>query len=232
MSETYLVTGAARGLGRALTQALVRDGHRVFATGRNLNDVETLAQEFGSNQGQIVPIEMDVSQDQSVSAAVDQVSHLTRHLDGLVNNAGVILEAGASLVDLSPDDLAETINTNAIGALRTTQAFRSLLENSDNPRIVNVSSGMGVMADMGAGTTAYRASKAAMNVISLQSHFALSPRSIRVVSVCPGWVRTDMGGASATRSIDEGIAGILSALATGPDGPSGRFMRDGKPISW
>jgi len=225
-----LVTGAARELGRALTQALVRDGHFVFAAGRSLKNLKTLARELGSDQGQIVPIEMDVSQDQSVAAAFDEVSRQAQHLDGLINAAGVILEGGASLLDLSPDDLAGTINTNAIGALRTTQSFCSHLDNSQNPRIVNVSSGMSVMADKGAGTTAYRASKAAMNVISLQLHLALSPRSIRVVSVCLGWVRTGMGGAFATRYLDEGIAGILSALATGPDGPSGQFMRDGAPI--
>ena len=232
MSERFLITGAGRGLGRALTEALVDDGHHVFATGRRLKDVQALAQDIAHKGGQIVPIEMDVSSDESVASAFEQVQSFSYRLDCLVNNAGVILETGLGFVDLPANMLSKTLDTNAIGAFRTTQAAIVLLENSTNPRIVNVSSGMGVMAGMGAGTTAYRASKAAMNVISLQAHFALSARGIRVLSVCPGWVRTDMGGDAAARSLTEGIAGILSAVATGPDGPSGQFMRDGTVIPW
>ena len=232
MQETILVTGATRGLGRALTEALVKRGTRVIATGRSAPELENLTQSLRTERGEVVPIAMDVSEDQSVFEAAQKVADITGHLDGLVNNAGVILESGQSFVDLSPDTLAATLSTNAIGAFRTTQAFRELLSNSANPRIVNVSSGMGVMEGMGPGTTAYRASKAAMNVISLQAHFALRPQGIRVMSICPGWVRTDMGGPSAARDLTEGIAGILWAIDTDADGPSGKFFRDGREISW
>lgn len=232
MTETIVITGATRGLGRALAEALSSLGNRVFATGRKRADVEDLARGLRPNSGDFIPIEMDVANDKSVETAQLQIAAQTGHIDCLVNNAGVILETGVDLVDLPPDILLKTLNTNAIGALRTTQAFCGLLQDSANPRIINVSSGMGVMAGMGPSMTAYRASKAALNVISLQSHFALSPLGIRVMAVCPGWVRTELGGASATRSLAEGIEGILSAVATQPLGPSGVFLRDGKIVPW
>lgn len=232
MQEDILVTGATRGLGRAVTDALAKQGHRVFATGRDLKKLNELSKSLVPLDGEVIAVEMDVSNDGSVSEGASQVETLTDRLDCLVNNAGVILEGGRAFNALSAEMLSQTLETNAIGAFRTTQAFRHLLSKSANARIVNVSSGMGVMAGMGPGTTAYRASKAAMNVISLLSYFALKPQGIRVMSVCPGWVRTDMGGASATRDLAEGIRGILWAVETGTDGPSGRFFRDGREIDW
>ena len=112
------------------------------------------------------------------------------------------------------------------------QNFSSLLAKSQNPRIVNVSSGMGSLTDMGSGTMAYRLSKACLNVISIQAQHELADQKIRTLTVCPGWVKTDMGGANATRELSEGIAGILWAAKTGPEGPSAGFFRDGKPIPW
>ncbi len=232
MAENILITGATRGLGRALTETLAEKGHRVFATGRDLGALESLAKSAKEFEGLIEPVEMDVSSSTSVARAAEQIVGLADHLDCLVNNAGVILEGGHGFSELTPDVLAETVNTNAIGAFRTIQSFTELLAHSKNARIVNVSSGMGVMAGMGPGSTAYRTSKAAMNVISLQAHHALSPQGIRVLSVCPGWVRTDMGGASASRAIGEGVHSLLWAAETQADGPSGKFFRDGRAITW
>lgn len=230
--EHTLITGATRGLGRALAETLAQRGHRVFATGRDLDVLQELARTLNGSAGSVEPIEMDVASNDSVTQAAKKIMGLVDRLDCLVNNAGVILEGGHGFADLPPDTLADTININATGAFRTMQAFAELLAKSSNARIVNVSSGMGVMEGMGSGTTAYRTSKAAMNVLSLQAHYALSPRGIRVMSVCPGWVRTDMGGASASRAIGEGVQSILWAVDTQADGPSGKFFRDGREISW
>ncbi len=232
MPETVLITGATRGLGRALTEELVGRGFRVFATGRDRRKLDDLSRALEGRDGQVVPIPMDVACDESVREARQAVGDRTQTLDCLVNNAGVILESGIPFEALPAALVAQTVGTNALGAFRTAQAFSDLLSRSANPRIVNVSSGMGVMGDMGPGTTAYRVSKAAMNVISLQSHYALQPKGIRVIAVCPGWVRTDMGGPNASRDIATGISGVLWAVDTDRNGPSGEFFRDGKEISW
>ncbi len=232
MTENVLITGATRGLGRALTEELVRRGYHVFATGRDPVKLDDLARSLEGLDGMIVPTPMDVASDDSVLEARQAIGDQTKSLDCLVNNAGVILESGSPFEILPADVIAETFGTNALGAFRTARAFSDLLSQSANPRIVNVSSGMGVMDGMGPGTTAYRVSKAAMNVITLQSHFALKPKGIRAVAVCPGWVRTDMGGPNASRDIPTGISGIVWAIETDRSGPSGKFFRDGMEISW
>ena len=114
--------------------------------------------------------------------------------------------------------------------MRVSKALGPLLGPGAN--VVNVSSGMGGIAAMGGGSLGYRLSKAALNAFTRVLHAELSPRGVRVNSVCPGWVRTDLGGARAPRPVEEGAAGIVWAATLGPDGPSGGFFRDGKPIPW
>jgi NAD(P)-dependent dehydrogenase (short-subunit alcohol dehydrogenase family) len=99
-------------------------------------------------------------------------------------------------------------------------------------RIVNVSSGSGALTDMGAGTPAYSVSKAALNVLTIKMARELTGTGILVNSVCPGWVQTDMGGAAAPRTLEQGAASVLWAVELPDDGPTGGFFRDGRPIDW
>ena len=177
----------------------------------------------------VIALELDVDDDASVEAALAAVEADPGSLDVLVNNAGVYGDpSGAADYDLA--GARRVFETNVFGAWRLIQAALPLLRRSDGPRIVNVSSGSGQLEDMGTGYAAYRLSKAALNALT-RTLAAEEPR-ININSVCPGWVRTDMGGPAAPRSVQEG-ADTAVWLATMPaDGPTGGFFRDRRPIAW
>ena len=175
------------------------------------------------------PLRLDVDDDESVRAALAAIEADPAQLDVLVNNAGVYgAPAGAGDYDL--DEAHRLFETNVFGPWRLVQAALPLLRRSAAPRIVNVSSGSGQLAEMGTGYAAYRLSKTALN--ALTRTLAAEEPQIKVNSVCPGWVRTDMGGPGAPRSVAEG-ADTAVWLATLPaDGPSGGFFRDRQPLAW
>jgi NAD(P)-dependent dehydrogenase (short-subunit alcohol dehydrogenase family) len=217
-----LVSGASRGIGAEIARELALDhGFLVFAGARNPDDLESL--------DGFVPIELDVTDEDTVFAARERVAADVGRLDALVNNAGIYGEAtGAADYDL--DDAHEVLEVNTFGPWRLIQAFLPLLRESDAPRIVNVSSGGGQLSDMNGGRAAYRISKTALN--ALTRTLASDERWVKVNTMCPGWVRTDMGGSGAPRSVEEG-ADTAVWLATLPDdGPSGGFFRNRKPIPW
>lgn len=232
-NEIALITGATRGLGLATAEALATQGYQVIVTGRNSQALQKLHDRFQKAGLNITTLVMDVADDKSVQQAKDKVEKQFGKLDCLVNNAGAILESEFDFKNIPPAMILDTININAIGAIRTMQAFQLLLAKSKNPRIINVSSGMGALTDMNSGYAAYRISKAALNVATLQAHFSLHEQTkIRAIAVCPGWVKTDMGGPNATRDLQEGSYGIVWAVNTPANGPSGQFFRDGVEISW
>jgi NAD(P)-dependent dehydrogenase (short-subunit alcohol dehydrogenase family) len=153
-------------------------------------------------------------------------------IDVLVNAAGILPESSPGKSDDAALDkaVADTLNVNTLGPWRLTQAMAPYI--AANGRIVNVSSGMGALTDMGTGYFGYRASKAGLNVLTRTMAQELAPRGIMVNSVCPGWVKTDMGGPGATRDVAHGASGIVWAATLPPGGPSNGFFRDGKPIPW
>jgi NAD(P)-dependent dehydrogenase (short-subunit alcohol dehydrogenase family) len=200
----------------------VRDhGFHVLAGARN--PAEVAADEH------LVPLRLDVRDPNSVGAALAGIEANPGSLDVLINNAGVYGEpTGAAGYDL--DQAHEVLETNVFGPWRLIQASLPLLRKGPSPRIVNVSSGAGQLAEMDGGRAAYRLSKAALN--ALTRTLAADEPEIMVNSICPGWVRTDMGGLGAPRSVEQG-ADTAVWLATLPDGgPSGGFFRDREPIPW
>ena len=222
MSGVALVTGASRGIGAEIARELARDhGFRVFAGARNPGDVE--------EQDGVVPVQLDVTDEDTIFGARERIESGAGRLDALVNNAGVYGDpVGAADYDL--DRAHEVLEVNTFGPWRLIEAFLPLLRGSDAPRIVNISSGAGQLSDMNGGRAAYRVSKAALN--ALTRTLASDERWVKVNTMCPGWVRTDMGGAGAPRSVEEG-ADTAIWLATLPDdGPTGGFFRNRKPIPW
>jgi NAD(P)-dependent dehydrogenase (short-subunit alcohol dehydrogenase family) len=216
-----LVSGANRGIGREIAAQLARDhGFTVLAGARDPAAVEPA--------DNLLALELDVADDDSVGAAIAGIEENPGSLDVLVNNAGVYGEpTGVGEYDL--DDARALFEVNIFGAWRLVQAALPLLRRSSSPRIVNVSSGSGQLDDMGSGRAAYRLSKTALNALT-RTLAAEEPR-LSVNSICPGWVRTDMGGASAPRSVAEG-ADTAVWLATTDDPPTGGFFRDRKRIPW
>lgn len=222
MTPVALVSGASRGIGAEIARQLASDhGFVVFAGARDPDDVEEA-------EG-IIPIELDVTDQGGVEAVQEQIGSDPGHLDALINNAGVYGDP-VGVVDYDLDRAHEVFEVNTFGPWRLCQAFLPLLQRSSQPRIVNVSSGAGQLSDMNGGRAAYRLSKAALN--ALTRTLASDERGIKVNSMCPGWVRTDMGGPAATRSVEEG-ADTAVWLATLPDdGPTGGFFRNREPIPW
>jgi NAD(P)-dependent dehydrogenase (short-subunit alcohol dehydrogenase family) len=222
LSRVALVSGANRGIGAEIARQLAADhDFHVFAGARNPERVE------GGEA--IDPIRLDVTDQTTIDDARERIESDRDRLDALVNNAGVYGDPdGAAEYDL--DGAHEVLEVNTFGPWRLIEAFLPLLRNSDAPRIVNVSSGAGQLSDMNGGRGAYRVSKAALN--ALTRTLAWDERDIKINAMCPGWVRTEMGGSSATKSVEEG-ADTAVWLATLPDdGPTGGFFRDRKPIPW
>jgi NAD(P)-dependent dehydrogenase (short-subunit alcohol dehydrogenase family) len=226
MTRVAVVTGAARGLGRETVRQLRAEGWTVVAACRDGADAERVARETGA-----LPAALDVTDADAARALADRLGREPGRLDALVNNAGTIFDdEGASVLSVDPEVLLRSVDNNTLGALRVTQALAPLLLASGGGSVVNVSSGMGAVSDMGGGYPGYRLSKAALNALTRVLHAELSGRGVRVNAVCPGWVRTDMGGAHAPRAVEEGARGIVWAATLGPGGPSGGFFRDGRPI--
>jgi NAD(P)-dependent dehydrogenase (short-subunit alcohol dehydrogenase family) len=233
-----LVTGANKGIGFEVVRQLARKGFRIFLGARDekageeaVQKLRSEAKDSGSGAIGVTFIKIDISKIDSVRGAAEEFSRQSERLDVLVNNAGILLDDDKDVLTMTPEIFENTLRTNTLGALVVSQAFIPFLKKSDAPRIVNVSSGGGQLADGADGwAPAYCISKTALNGVTSQLAAALPKFAVN--SVCPGWVRTDMGGSNATRSIAEGAAGIAWLAADAPQQDTGKFFRDRKVIPW
>ena len=214
-----LVTGANRGIGLETCRQLAARGATVIAASRR-----------GAPHPHGEAITLDVSDPRSVRSAAAMVAERHRGIDVLVNNAAIYLDEDVPVTETTTELLRETLATNLERPLRVTQAFWPLLR--DGGRVVNVSSMSGQFAQMDNLAPAYSISKSALNALTVQFAFAGRERGIRVNCVCPGWVRTDMGGPRAPRKVEDGAAGIVWLALDAPAKHTGRFFRDGKVIPW
>ena len=224
-----LVTGANKGIGFEVTRELARLGFRVFLGARNQKSGRAAAERIAAEK--VSFLEMDVADPASIRRAAEELSLRANHLDALVNNAGSLLDEDKSALAITREIFEKTFRTNTLGPWLVAQAFLPLLQKSAAPRIVNVSSGGGQL-DGGADGWApgYCVSKTALNGVTVQLAAALPKFAVNCV--CPGWVRTDMGGSNANRSVGEGAAGIVWLAAEAPQNLTGKFFRDRKVIPW
>jgi NAD(P)-dependent dehydrogenase (short-subunit alcohol dehydrogenase family) len=231
-----LVTGANKGIGFEVARQLARRNFRVFVGTRNTEAGEAAVRKLNKegekeDYGEIAFIKIDVSKPDSIRRAAEEFSRSTDRLDVLVNNAGILLDEDKDVLTTTPEIFETTLRTNTLGALLVSQAFVPFLKKSGAPRIVNVSSGGGQLTDGADGwAPAYCISKTALNGVTVQLAAALPKFAVN--SVCPGWVRTDMGGANATRSVAEGATGVVWLAADAPQRETAKFWRDRKEIPW
>ena len=227
-----LVTGANRGIGFEVCRQLATRGFAVLLTARDAEKAQSAANRLASI-GQVERLALDVADASSIKNAENEVATKYGYLDVLVNNAGINYDTWETAEDADINGtVMQTITTNLLGPWRVCQAFLPLLRKSRAARIVNVSSESGSLAHMGAGPPAYQVTKAALNALTRTLAGELRHAHILVNAVCPGWVATDMGGAGAPRSVNDGAAGIVWAATLPDNGPTGGFFRDGKPLPW
>ncbi|MGD1893604.1 MAG: SDR family oxidoreductase [Cyclobacteriaceae bacterium] len=225
-----LVTGGNRGIGLEVCRQLAKAGHQVILTSRDEEKGQQAVDELDNER--IISHPLDVTNDDSIEKVRRFVEEKFGRLDILVNNAGINYDTWQNAEQADLETVEETFNTNVLGPWRLSQAFIPLMRKNGYGRIVNVSSGAGALNGMGGGTPAYSVSKAALNVLSIKLAADLKGTDILINSVCPGWVRTDMGGKEAPRSVAEGANGIVWAATLLQGGPTGGFFRDGKRIEW
>jgi NAD(P)-dependent dehydrogenase (short-subunit alcohol dehydrogenase family) len=235
--QVALVTGSNRGIGFEIAKQLALKKIQVVLTSRNPTNGEAALRKLTRDGAKkVVFMQLDVSNQVSVDGLSNEVEKTFGRLDMLVNNAAILIDRDdvvASNADL--EIVKATLETNLIGAWRMCKAFIPLMKKNGYGRIVNVSSGAGqfeYMATSGGYWPAYSVSKTSLNALTVMLASELRGTNILVNAVCPGWVRTDMGGSNAPRSVEEGAATPVW-LATLPDGgPTGQNYYDKKQISW
>lgn len=228
MSRTIVVTGANRGIGLEFARQLVDAGDFVIAGARKPDEARAL-QELAGPHLEIHAL--DVASDASVSAFASAVGE--RAVDVLINNAGVG-GGGAPIVDLDLKRMRDVLEVNAIGPLRVTQAMLPALHRADSPVVAHITSRMGSIGDNSSGGYyAYRMSKAALNMANKSLSMDGQASGIVCVVLHPGWVKTDMGGASAPLSVDDSVRGLLKVINGLSRSDSGRFFDyKGAELPW
>ncbi|GEM48064.1 SDR family NAD(P)-dependent oxidoreductase [Deinococcus cellulosilyticus] len=221
-----LVTGANRGIGFEVCRQLLKKGFQVILTARTLEKAQQAVQQLGSEK--VTPVGLEVTSSESVEQLRQWLEATYGGLDVLINNAGIYPDEGQSILRVPVDTFREAMNVNAFAALELSQALFPLLENRRG-QVINVSSEMGAWEDLHPSTSAYRLSKLALNGITLMLSRAGRGR-VAVNSVCPGWVRTDMGGQDAPGTVEEGAEGIVW-LAEQVRG-TGQFYQHRQILPW
>ncbi|HEU4951389.1 MAG TPA: SDR family NAD(P)-dependent oxidoreductase [Holophagaceae bacterium] len=225
MSGLAIVTGANRGIGREIARQLAAKGFEVLLGARDAEEGQRAAEDLGATW-----LPLDVAEDESVREAADWVRAERGPLQVLVNNAGVLLDEDRGVLDFDEATVLATLQVNLLGAWRVAAAFAPLL--AKGGRLIQISSGGGQLSSMGTWAPAYCISKAALNGLTIQLAETLKARGVAVNSVCPGWVRTRMGGSGAPRSVADGADTAVWLATEAPLSLTGRFLRDRKEIPW
>ena len=228
-----LVTGANKGIGLEIVRQLATAGFRVFLTARDRQRGEEASQTLQQDGLNVEFLQLDVADSTSIDRLARELASRTNHLDVLVNNAGILLDApNSSVLEVESEVIVQTLQTNTLGPLRLIQKLVPLLSQSNAGKVINVSSGGGQLTDMGNWAPAYSLSKTALNAVTGMMAAALKDKHIVVNSICPGWVRTDMGGSNASRSVQQGADTVTWLATEAPSDLTGKFLRDRTIIPW
>jgi NAD(P)-dependent dehydrogenase (short-subunit alcohol dehydrogenase family) len=229
--RTAIVTGGNRGIGYDICRQLGEQGYTVLMGSRDAANGAEAAAALRDGGADVTALTLDVSQRGSIEQAVTTVWERFGRIDVLVNNAGIFLDRYSGL-DVTPDTVRQTLEVNVLGPLQLMQAVIPYMQQGGYGRIVNVSSMMGQLSGMGSGSLAYRTSKSALNALTRVLAAEVRDSNILINAASPGWVRSDMGGPSASRTLAEG-ADTPVWLATLPDsGPTGGFFHDRQQVAW
>jgi NAD(P)-dependent dehydrogenase (short-subunit alcohol dehydrogenase family) len=231
MRKVILITGSNRGIGYEIAKQSGKSGFRVIISGRDEMRLNTAMEKLQEENISADSLIMDVSSPESIENATKQFESKNLKIDVLINNAGIIVHGDRQLVKNDNGILDQTIRTNSYGPLLVTKAFLPFIETPG--RIIMISSSGGVLnGNVGGWSPAYCVSKTLLNAIAKQLAYELKGKNISVNAVCPGWVRTDMGGQGATRSVEKGAETPVWLASEAPQQLTGLFFRDKNVISW
>jgi NAD(P)-dependent dehydrogenase (short-subunit alcohol dehydrogenase family) len=228
-----LVSGGNRGIGYEICRQLAKHGLFVVLTARDTAKGKAAVKALHQEGFELEFHRLDVTSCRSIRACVAAVAERRGRIDVLVNNAGILADPrGSRFLDSKLETYRDTLEANLFGPLQLAQAVIPLMKAHRYGRIVNLSSGLGQLSEMGAGTPAYRISKTALNALTRILSAEFKDNNILVNAMCPGWTRTGMGGDSAPRTPGQAADTALWLATLPDDGPSGGFFRDRKAIAW
>ena len=228
-ARVALVSGANRGIGLEICRQLAERGLTVILGSRDEEKGRRAAEDLSGN---VVAHQLDVTDWGSVGRLASSVREDFRHIDVLVNNAGISNDDGQSGAEADLGRVQEALEANLLGAWRLCEVAIPHMKREGYGRIVNVSTGLAALEDMGGGSPGYRVSKTGLNALTRILASELRGSGVLVNAVNPGWVQTDMGGVGATRSVQEGADGVVWAATLPNNGPTGGFFRDRRHVAW
>jgi len=234
-----VVTGASDGIGKEVSKQLAQKGMKVILGVRNLHKGQEVLEEFLSQGLEVELIQLDVNDEISTELAAVQINNHYKHIDILINNAGIFLDSGP-VSEMKIKDFTSTFDTNVTGFLRVSQAFIPLLKRSSLGRIVNVSSSLASLSNMtdennpyaSISLPSYAASKAAMNVITIHLARELQTFNIKVNAVCPGLTATRYVNAPGAQPVSVGAEVPVKYALLDANGPTGGFFDRNGPVNW
>jgi len=233
-TKVVLVTGANRGMGLECCRQLASLDYRVILGSRNLEAGRQAAASLNSDR--VEAVKLDVTSAEDIAVLAQSIEQDYGQLDVLINNAGIMIDGddghSPGIRDASIERIEQTFRANTLGPIMLINALLPLMERVADARIVNISSGMGQLSDMGANYPGYRLSKAALNAMTRIYAAELDAGRFSINAVCPGWVRTDMGGRNADLSLQEGVDTAIWLATSDEARHSGGFYRERKLIDW
>ena len=236
--KNYLVTGANRGLGLEFTKQILQAGHNVYATCRNTNDIDDLNEYSGKYKDSLIILKLDINDHDSILKLNKKLRNVS--IDVMINNAGIIgplpyfentFKQHYGTIDY--DVWADVFKTNLFGPVKMAETFLDQIEKGQDKKMVFISSVVGSIADDHQKAFAYATSKTALNKSVALMADILKERKVKVLAMCPGYVKTRMNGGSANLEPEESIKGMLKQIEKLDLESSGRFVRyNGESINW
>ena len=227
--KNIFITGGNRGIGKGLVE-IFSENNKVFFSARDKQKAKSVTESIGNEN--IDYVIMDVADERNVLNGIESLKEKIDSIDILINNAGILipgLKHKIDAVETDDESILKTFNINTVGVLRVCKAVLPMMQPTS--RIINISSGMGQMEGMATGSIAYRLSKSALNALTIVLSQELSSKDIKVNAICPGWVKTDMGGYEATLTVKESVESIKK-FALSDNFPNGKFLRHGQILPW
>ena len=233
-NKVALVSGANRGMGLETCRELAAIGYRVLLGSRSLDAGIAAAQSLGSDL--VEAVKLDVTSVADIEALARHIDSSYGHLDVLINNAGIMIDGdddkSTSICAADIDAIGQSLQANTLGPIMLINIMLPLMERVADVRIVNISSGMGQLSDMGGNYPGYRISKTALNAVTRIYAAELDANQFKVNTLCPGWVRTDMGGSNADLSVAEGVDTAIWLATSADTQHSGGYFRKRELIDW